>query len=242
ALIVDKKRHLRFGASTRIPAPRGDEMHSWRVGVALLVFSAVAASTAHAQNAQITGIVRDSSGAVIPGATATAKNQATGLTRSDVSDAGGTYRLVALPPGSYTLSIELQGFSTETRPDVVLVIDQTATINMTLKPATLAETVTVTGESPVVDTTKSEVAGVVTQQQIQTLPVNSRQYLNLALLMPGTSQDAARPFYNNVTIGAGGSFYSNAFLVDGVTNTWAEQGEPRQDFPQSSVREFKVNT
>jgi Carboxypeptidase regulatory-like domain len=217
-------------------------MHSWRVAIVLLLFSAVAASTASAQNAQITGVVRDSSGAVIPGATATAKNQGTGLTRSDVSDAGGTYRLVALPPGSYTLSIELQGFSTETRPDVVLVIDQTATINMTLKPATLAETVTVTGESPVIDTTKSEVAGVVTQQQIQSLPVNSRQYLNLALLMPGTSQDAARPFYNNVTIGAGGSFYSNAFLVDGVTNTWAEQGEPRQNFPQSAVREFKVNT
>src|SRR5262249_51522838 len=152
-------------------------------------------------------------------------NQGTGLTRSDVSDPGGAYRLVALPPGSYTLTIELQGFSTETRPDIVLVIDQTATINVTLKPATLAETVTVTGESPVIDTTKSEVAGVVTQQQIQSLPVNSRQYLNLALLMPGTSQDAARPFYNNVTIGAGGSFYSNAFLVDGVTNTWAEQGE-----------------
>jgi len=86
------------------------------------------------------------------------------------------------------------------------------------------------------------VAGVVTQEQIQTLPVNSRQFLNLALLMPGTSQDAARSFYNNVTIGAGTSFYSNGFLVDGVNNTWAEEGEPRQNFPQGAVQEFKVNT
>jgi hypothetical protein len=104
------------------------------------------------------------------------------------------------------------------------------------------ESVTVMGEAPTIDTTKSEVAGVVTQQQIQTLPVNSRQFLNLALLMPGTSQDAARSFYNNVTIGAGTSFYSNGFLVDGVNNTWAEEGEPRQNFPQGAVQEFKVNT
>jgi hypothetical protein len=104
------------------------------------------------------------------------------------------------------------------------------------------ESLTVTGQAPTVDITKSEVAGVVTQQQIQSLPVNSRQFLNLALLMPGTSQDAARSFYNNITIAAGTSFYSNAFLVDGVNNTWAEEGEPRQNFPQGAVQEFKVNT
>src|SRR5206468_7129161 len=137
---------------------------------------------------------------------------------------------------------EIQGFAPEEVRDIVLTIGLQLRRDFVLKIQTLSEAVTVIAESPVVDTTKSEVAGVVTQQQIQTLPVNSRQYLNLALLMPGTSQDAARPFYNNVTIGAGGSFYSNAFLVDGVTNTWAEQGEPRQNFPQSAVREFKVNT
>ena len=96
---------------------------------------------------------------------------------------------------------------------------------MTLRP--VQESITVAGQTRVVDVTKSEVAGVVTQDQIQTLPSNSRQYLNLALLMPGTSQDAARAFYNNVTIAAGATFYSNAFLVDGMSNTWAEQGEPR---------------
>src|SRR4029450_4131153 len=77
---------------------------------------------------------------------------------------------------------------------------------------------------------------------IETLPINTRQYLNLALLMPGTSQDAVRTFYNNVNVGAGGTFYSNGFVADGGTNTRAEQGEPRQNFPQDSIREFKVNT
>ena len=83
---------------------------------------------------------------------------------------------------------------------------------------------------------------MVTQQQIDTLPVNTRQYLNLALLMPGTTQDASRTFYNNVQIGGGGRFYANGFTVDGVTNTWAEQGEPRQNFPEGAVQEFRVNT
>jgi hypothetical protein len=60
--------------------------------------------------------------------------------------------------------------------------------------------------------------------------------------MPGTSQDAGRSFYNNVTVGAGTTFYSNGFTVDGVSNTWAEEGEPRQNFPQGAVLEFKVHT
>jgi outer membrane receptor protein involved in Fe transport len=205
---------------------------------------AIGASSAYAQNAQIIGIVKDSSGAVIPGATATAKNQATGLTRSEVTDATGAYRLVALPPGTYTLTIELQGFSTETRPDIVLVIDQTATIDITLKPAAVAETVTVTGESPVVDITASDVSTAVSTRQIQDLPVASRRWIDLAMLTPGTSQDNIRGFYyrGNVNIGAGTREYSNMVYVDGVNNTWAEMGEPRQNFGMDAIQEFKVST
>ncbi len=81
-----------------------------------------------------------------------------------------------------------------------------------------------------------------TKEQIDALPVNTRQFLNLALLMPGTTQDASRSFYNNVQLGGGARFYANGFSVDGVTNTWAEQGEPRQNIPQGAVEEFKVNT
>jgi Carboxypeptidase regulatory-like domain/TonB dependent receptor-like, beta-barrel len=192
--------------------------------------------------ALIDGVVRDEQSAMLPGATVSLRNQDTGFERTTTTEADGRYRFAALAPGTYTLRVELQGFASEVVQDIVLTIGLQLRRDFTLKLQSLTETVTVTGESPVVDTTKSEVAGVVTQEQIQTLPVNSRQFLNLALLMPGTSQDAARPFYNNVTIGSGGTFYSNAFLVDGVTNTWAEQGEPRQNFPQSAVREFKVNT
>ena len=126
-------------------------MRNWLVGFAAFLISIASASSAFAQNAQINGTVKDSSGAIIPGATVTARNHDTGLTRTGVTEAAGEFRLPSLPPGRYSVSTELSGFSTETRPDIVLIIDQTAIIDFALKPAALAETVTVTGESPIVD-------------------------------------------------------------------------------------------
>src|SRR5262249_15265363 len=159
-----------------------------------------------------------------------------------VAGGDGHYRFQALGPGTYTVTAELSGFATVTVRDLRVRVGLAQEQDLTLGIQGVQESVTVSGETPTIDVTKSEVSGVVTQAQIDTLPVNSRQYLNLALLMPGTSQDAARSFYNNVQIGAGTTFYSNGFLVDGVNNTWAEEGEPRQNFPQGSVQEFKVNT
>src|SRR5689334_8152126 len=94
----------------------------------LLLFSLALTTGAYAQNAQITGLVKDASGAIIPGATVTVRNVDTGFSRAAVTDAGGEYRVPSLPPGRYTMTTELSGFTTETRPDITLVIDQTATI------------------------------------------------------------------------------------------------------------------
>jgi hypothetical protein len=211
--------------------------------LAALLWAAVA-TNAHAQNAQITGAVKDASGAVIPGATVTARNVDTGFLRTAVTDGQGDYRLPSLPPGRYSVSTELTGFSSETRPDIVLIIEQTAIINFTLKPAAISETVTVTGESPIVDTTKSDVSTAISTQQIQDLPVASRRWIDLAMLTPGTSQDNIRGFFyrGNVNLGAGTREYSNGFVVDGVNNTWAEMGEPRQNFAMDAIQEFKVST
>ena len=211
---------------------------------AVAVLGCTLAAPAYAQNAQITGVVKDSSGAVIPGATVMARNVDNGFTRSAVTDASGDYRLPSLPPGRYSVTTELTGFSTESRPDITLIIEQTAIINFTLKPAALSETVTVTGESPIVDTTKSDVSTSVSTQQIQDLPVASRRWIDLAMLTPGTSQDNIRGFFyrGNVNLGAGTREYSNGFVVDGVNNTWAEMGEPRQNFAMDAIQEFKVST
>ena len=196
-----------------------------------------------AQNAQVTGTLVDQSGGVLPGAAVTARNMETGLTRTAVSEATGDYRLPALPPGTYTLTAELQGFTVATRNDLVLVIDQTAVVNLTLTPANLSETITVTGEAPLVDSRTAAVATSVTNAQIQDLPVASRRWVDLAMLTPGVSQDNIRGFFyrGNVNIGAGTREYSNGFVVDGVNNTWAQMGEPRQNFAMDSIREFKVS-
>ena len=212
----------------------------------LIVVTALVGAFARPARAQNTGVIEgtvaDEQGGVMPGVTMTLRNTETGVERAVTTEGAGTYRFPALQPGTYSLTASLQGFASERLRDIALTIGLNLRYDITLKLQALAETISVTAEAPVVDVTKSEVAGVVTQKQIETLPINTRQYLNLALLMPGTSQDAVRVFYNNVNIGAGGSFYSNAFVADGVTNTWTEQGEPRQNFPQDSIREFKVNT
>jgi hypothetical protein len=219
-------------------------MRTWLVGLLAFVVWIVLAPSALAQNAQITGSVKDSSGAIIPGATVTARNVDTGLTRVAVTDGTGEYRLPSLTPGRYSVATELSGFSTETRPDIVLIIDQTAILTFVLKPAAIAESVTVTGDSPIVDVTRSDVSTSVSTQQIQDLPVASRRWIDLAMLTPGTSQDNIRgQFYRgNVNVGAGGREYSNGFVVDGVNNTWAEMGEPRQNFAMDAIQEFKVST
>src|SRR5260370_32206550 len=213
----------------------------WTSAVMVVLFLSAAA---HAQvgAAEIAGVVKDPSGAPIAGAKVPLTNQDSGVARTFSSDSDGRYRFSAIAPGRYSLKSEATGFRTETITDIVLNTGTHLDKDVPLTVGSLQEVITVTAEVPPVDTSKGEVSGVVTQVQIDSLPVNTRQYLNLALLMPGTTEDASRTFYNKVEIGGGGRFYANGFTVDGVTNTWAEQGEPRQNFPQGAVQEFRVNT
>jgi hypothetical protein len=212
--------------------------------ILLLVFTALfCASVLSAQTAEatLTGIVKDPSGAPVAGGKVTATNQDTGVSRTIDTDSEGRFQFAVLP-GRYSLTIEATGFKKETLTDLSLTVGLRLDQNVSLTVGSVQDAVTVTADVPPVDTTKGEVSGVVTQEQIDALPINTRQTLNLALLMPGTSQDASRVFYNNVEIGSGGRFYANGFTVDGVTNTWAEQGEPRENFPEGAIQEFRVNT
>jgi hypothetical protein len=188
----------------------------------------------------IEGIVRDEQGGVLPGVTTTLRNQDTGVTRTVVTEADGRYQFPALSPGRYTLRAELSGFAAEEARDITITIGFGRVLDLTMKVQTLQESVTVTGEAPVVDTTKAEVAGVVTREQIETLPINSRQYLSLALLVPGTTIDATRSFFATVNVGGSMTFNGTGNVVDGMINNWAEDGEPRQDLPEDAVEEFKV--
>lgn len=200
-------------------------------------------SSAIAQQAVLYGAVTDTSKALVPGVTVTVANQGTGLKQVAVTNEQGEYRVRSLPLGTYTVTAELPGFASVTRGDVSVGLESEIRVDLTLEMGALREAVTVVGQPAVVDTTKSEVAANVTAEQIRTLPVAGRQWINLATLMPGTGQDAIRSkYYNSVNIGAGITFYSNGFYVDNVTNNLQQQGEPRQDFPQDSIAEFRVHS
>ena len=123
----------------------------------VIVLGALAAAAAPAWAQQttgtITGRIVDAQGAVVPGVTVTGKNAATGFTRSEVSDGSGVYRLTALPVGTYDLTAELQGFTKVENKGIVVSVGQTLDVAMILKLATVSETVTVTGGTPLIETT-----------------------------------------------------------------------------------------
>lgn len=201
---------------------------------------AVAPVAAQTINGVIAGIVTDAQGGVLPGVTVTARNSETGFTRTVVTEADGRYRLAALPPGRYHLRAELQGFGPVDLMDITLNIGAELGRDVTMQVQGVQESVSVTAEAPIVETTRTSVSGVVTQEQIQMLPLESRQPVGLALLLPGTSQDAVRPRKFNVNVGSGAFTHGAALLVDGMWNKEGNTGEPRQDFPQSAIREFRV--
>ncbi len=212
------------------------------VVVLLAVLGPTAAAWAQGAGGVITGTVSDTQGGALPGATLSLRNADTGATRTTTSERDGRYRFAALAPGRYELKAELQGFASVDVTDLVLTIGLEIKHDFTLGLQGLQESLTVTAQSPVVETTRSEVSALVTQAQIETLPIEGRVAVSLALLLPGTGGDTVRPRRNNANVGAGGvAIYSTNFLVDGTTNMSTKAGEPRMDFPQSAIREFKVN-
>jgi len=205
--------------------------------LAVLVPSLVSAQGA---TGRIDGFVRDESGAALPGVRVSLKNQSTGVVRTVTSEGDGRYDFSALSPGRYTVRAEIQSFGTEEARDIEITIGFERKLDFSLKIKSMAEEVVVAATAPVVDTTKAEVSGLVTQQQIEMLPVNSRQYLSLALLVPGTTIDATRNFFATVNVGGSMTFNGTGNVVDGMINNWVEDGEPRQDLPQEAVEQFKV--
>src|SRR5262245_2331554 len=137
--------------------------------VCALTAAASARPAAQGGTAQIAGSVHDEQSGVLPGVSVTLRNQDSGVGRTVTSEGDGSFRFPALAPGHYTLHAELSGFAPMEVRDLVITIGLELKQDLTMKLQSVAETVTVTGESPVVDTTKSEVSAVITQQQIETL-------------------------------------------------------------------------
>jgi hypothetical protein len=191
-------------------------------------------AAAGAQEAVIAGTVTDTTGAVLPGATVTAVHQATGNMFTGVSNELGAFRIAARV-GVFRITAELPGFSTAERSDVELLLGQTATLRFELSVTGVAETITVTGEAPLLEVTRSSLGGNIDPRQMQELPVQGRQWTNLALLAPGnrTTAMGAQPVEDRQDVR---DFQVN---MDGVqvTNMLGPGGQPR--FSRDAIAEFQ---
>jgi carboxypeptidase family protein len=212
-----------------------------------------AASSGQTIRGTITGTVTDSTGAVVPGATVVLANAATGVTTSAVSNQQGTYTIPLLQPGTYDVSVDLQGFKKYVRSGVVIEVAQTTRLDVPLQVGTVSEQVQVTGQSPLVRSTTAELGQVIQMKQIQALPLNGRFFEHLITMTPG-----AMPFYsrgdsaeNASAAGAriatahsvnGMPWSGNNYLMDGVANNEPQNAYINITPPLEAIQEFKVQT
>ena len=220
----------------RLRAVFRSQQGAWAVLALLLTLGLAAPAAAQGERGVIGGTVSDAQGGVLPGVTVTARNINTGFTQTAATEADGRYRFGALPLGTYEIKAELTGFSTATVTNLTLTVNRELQQNITMGLSTLQESVTVSGEAPVVEVTKSEVSTVITQQQIEMLPVANRAAVTLALLLPGTSQDGTRPRRSNAQVGAGTLQFTTTNLADGTMNMSSKAGEPRRISPRRRFR------
>lgn len=208
-----------------------------RVFLATLLLVSPSAALAQ-QNATVSGIVTDESKGVLPGVTVTATDLGTGRASSTVTNERGEYQLFNLPPGRYTVMAELSGFGTATVPLLELRVGQNATVPLSLKVGALAETITVTGASPLVDITSSEVAGNVDRRQMEELPLAGRNWMELSLQVKGIT---ANNVDNRPGVGDDNAFQLN---LDGqqITNKVASSGFGQPKFSREAIAEFQIIT
>ena len=199
---------------------------SWReCRVALLIVAMVGfAYPAFSQtNGLISGTVADVQGGVLPGVTMTLRNTETGVMRNTVSEADGQYRFAGLQPAVYELKAELAGFATVAVDRITVTLGSQLKQDVKMQVQSLQETVTVSGVAPVIEVTRTEVAQVITQEQIDTLPMADRQPASLVLLLPGTNMDNTQVRRAQANIGAGGiNNQMNAYFLDGSSN-WSDR-------------------
>lgn len=168
-------------------------------------------AAAQLRQAELSGTVTDESGGVLPGVTLTATHVATQQTRTTVSDASGRFLFAALPVGVYEIRAELDSFAPTIVRDYRLQVGDSARLEVRMQLRTLEESVTVSGEAPLVDATKSDLAGRVDQIQMEELPLSGRNWLNFATLAPGVKSDGSG---GQPTAGVGDSRMGKVY-VDG---------------------------
>ena len=204
-----------------------------KIGCALVIFVSLCLSPRLYGQAigSFSGAVVDPSGSVIMGAKVTATLQATGASREAKTDDAGHYLIPLLPVGIYTLRVEFQGFRAAEMQNLRLQVDEARELNFTLSPSTVSSQVEVSANAVAVETTNPSLGQVITGEQVTQLPLNGRDFVQLASLTPGTTQETnPSSFFTqgaDSEVAARGSFSlsvggsrpnSTDWLLDGVDN------------------------
>jgi hypothetical protein len=211
--------------------------------ILVLMIASVGPARGQIATGDIVGRITDSTGAALPGAAVTALNTGTGLSRSTVSGGDGLYRLVSLPPGLYTLKVEFGGFQTRTVENLRLNVGAEMTQNVTLPLAGVEESLTVSAEAPLVEPTNPTVHEVVTPEAVRSLPLNSRNFAELAVLVAGVdfddTEEEEQDAQGQVQFAAQPS-RNTLFMVDGADTTTEGFGGNQVFFSQDAIEEFRV--
>ncbi len=216
------------------------------IGLASVVMLRAQAGT----TSTLVGLLTDSSGAALVSVKVVATNVATGVSYPTLSNQTGNYTIAALPNGTYRITAELPGFEHVMVNDVVLQVDETRRVDITMKVGAVTTSTTVTAEAPLMETETATIGQVVGKTEIVDLPLNGRNYAQLTTLMPGVIPGdrgfAGGGFYitgfNLVNFYAGGRNTNNSFLVDGIETRTTEFGSISVLPNLDSIAEFKVET
>jgi hypothetical protein len=224
-----------------------------RFGLILLLlaglFAALTPAWAQEVTAAIVGTVVDPSGAPINGATVTATDTDRGIVWTAKTNDTGAYNLLRLPVGTYSVKITAQGFQTATQPPFALVLNQTARVDVKMTMGQVSESVEVSGAAPLLQTQSTEVSNLIDSNTVTSLPLASRNYLQLTLLTPGATNPNPSTLYQaqNMTSSGrpqinGNREQSNEVLLDGLVNTEDNNNEVAYQPAPDAIEEFNVIT
>ena len=215
----------------------------------ILALWSSAALLGQTPTAQMTGLITDASGAVVPGAKIDVTEVNTGLHSDAVSNASGNYVVSNLKPGDYKIEIEKQGFTKQTQEGINLVVSQVARLDFTLNVGSTTETVEITGHAPVLETSTASIGQIIESKAVSDLPLNGRNFLQLSKLSAGVLESKSGD-----RAAAGGSFIANGvraqlnnFQLDGVDNN-AKIVDQQNSSPVviqpsvDAIQEFRVET
>jgi len=197
-----------------------------------------------AQTATVRGTVTDPTGAVVPGAQIIVKSAEKGWTRTAKTNDTGDYVVTQLPPETYVISVQAQGFKVEERRGLVLQVEQDARVNFTLAIGSATETVQVASEAPLLESENASTGAVIDEQKIKEMPLNGREFWQLARIAPlvfDPPQGSTLGFRGGFNV-AGNPEVNNYFLLDGIDNNDETTGQPTHRPSVDGIQEFKVLT